>query len=617
MIIIKNKNEHYVFIFTKFVKTSVMDLKHIIENTIINSTRHQDYEHVNKLREKYIAFITNKEDENGEQGLNKYLKQFVRREDTDLFEQRKNLTKHQTPSICAQLMKPFNKVIRSNRVVKLIDHKDAKVVTEIEKALVKFYGESGNNGVDQFLNERFLPLTFTDPNAWLWITFNPFDGNLEKPQTFPVEYSSESVINYSVKNDQTEWVIVHLTYTYISKHKDENKTSDRFIIFGDYESFEYKLIPDDIKESFLVDGNDIWEHPKTKKRYVVYKYEHKSNRVPLMRVGYRKDIATKSRTFVNPFHYEAMPLLEQFIKVSSELQLSITLHAFPKQVSYVSVCEAKGCSGGTMTDNTQCVSCKGTGKKVHTTSADIMEIPMPRRPEDMVDVSNISAYVPFPGNVMEFLDKYADKMKKEIMRMMFNSESMLQTKFNTATEADIDMDSVYDTLSPFGDKYSETWMFFVKLSILYMSYSDVVIWHKFPSDLKLKSLAQLLSELKTANDSGASSYVRESINNDIADIIYADDQEERAKLAIKNKHFPFSGKTDFEIQNIILNNLTTQYKQVLYANFDSIFDDLENEQTKFYELAYVKQKELITAKVDDIIAEIKGSEARVLDLKVV
>src|SRR5690606_21479474 len=518
MIIIKNKKEYYVFIFTKFVKTSIMDLQPIIENTIVNSVKHQDYTHVTKLREKYIAFITNNQNEKGEQALNEYLRQFVRREDADLFEQRKNLTKHYAPSICAQLMKPFNKVVRSNRVVKLIDHREKQVVTTIEKALEKFYGDSESNGVDQFLKERFLPLSFTDPNAWVWVTFKPFEADKEKPQTFPVEFSSETVINFSTTNDQTDWVIVQLEYSYVSK-SDENKSSDRFIIFGANESFEYKLLPEDIKESFENEGDVIWIHPKTKKKYVVYKYEHKSGRVPLMRVGYRKDLSTKSRTYVNPFHYEAMPLLEQFIKISSELQLSITLHAFPKQVSYVSVCEAKGCNGGKMTDNTECVSCKGTGKKVHTTTADIMEIPMPRRAEDMVDVSNISTYVPFPGNVMQFLDEYADKMEKKIMRMMFNSESLVQAKFNTATEAEIDMDSVYDTLKPFGDKYSEAWMFFVKLSVLYMSFNNVTIWHKYPSDLKLKSLSQFLAELKTANDSGASSYIRESINNDIADII--------------------------------------------------------------------------------------------------
>lgn len=592
-----------------------MELQQILENTIINNSKHQDYDRVVKLHKEYVAFTTNEPNEKGEYPLNEYLRQFVRREDDDLFEQRKNLTKHYTPSIISSIRKMYNKVVRSNRVIKLIDHTSQDTVDQIDKTLNKFYGEADNNGVDQFLKERFLPLTFTDPNAWIWITFNPFDGKKEKPQTYPLEYSCESVVNFKTENDVTKWVIVKLQYDYIDKN-DKNKKADRYIIFGDNDSIEYKLIPKDIKESFIDNKTVKWKQPDSEKEYAVYTYNHKSDRVPLMRVGYTKDIETKSRTFVSPIHYDAMPLLRQFVKVSSELQLSITLHAFPKQVSYVSPCENKGCSGGTMTDNTECIACKGTGKKVHTTAADVMEIPMTKRPEDMVDVSKISAYVPFPGGVMEFLDKYADKLEEKIMLRVFNSESIIQKQYaKTATEKDQDMDAIYDTLHPFGDKYSELWMFFVKMTVLYMGYDGVTIWHKFPTDLKLKSLSQLLNELKTANDSGAPSYIRESINNDIADIIYADDQQERSKLSIKNKHFPFSGKNDFEIQNIILNNLTTKYNQVLYANFDNIFDDLEIENKGFYGFAYDKQKALIKAKVETIMNEISGAKVPVLDLK--
>lgn len=586
----------------------------LIQERIVSGKKHDYYDRVNALALKYRAFITNAPDEDGEQPLNKYLKQFVRREDNDLFEQRKRLTKHYTPAICSQIMKPFNKVIRSNRVIKLIDHKDSKVVEDIEKTLEKFYGEGNNDGVEQYLNKRFKTLTFTDPNAWILTSFNSFDSKKEKPQTFPHEYSSSDVIDFGIKNGQTEWVFIKLSYTYIDK-LDKPKQADRYLFFDDANSYEYKAIPEDLKTPFDEKNFTEWTVPKKKEKYAIYTYSHKSNSVPLMRVGYVTDIETNDTTFVNPFHYEAIALLDQFIKVSSELQLSITLHTFPKQVSYVAVCEAKGCNDGMLTDGkTKCTICEGTGKKVHTTSADVMEIPMPKRPEDMVDVSGISAYVPFPGNVMDFLDKYAEKLEKKIMRMVFNSESLVQTQFNTATEANIDMDSIYDTLHPFGEKYSEMWMFIVKLTVLYRSYTDVTVWHKFPSDLKLKSMKQLLEELKTANDSNAPSYVRESLNNDLMDIIYADDHTELSKLKIKNKHFPFPGKSDFEIQNIILNNLTTQFKQVLYANFDSVFDEIESETPNFFELAYTKQKDLIRIQVNKIIEELSKT-VPTLDLK--
>ena len=97
------------------------------------------------------------------------------------------------------------------------------------------------------------------------------------------------------------------------------------------------------------------------------------------------------------------------------------------------------------------------------------------------------------------------------------------------------------------------------------------------------------------------------------DIIYADDQTELSKLRIKNRHFPFPGKSDFEIQNIILNNLATKFKQVLYANFDNIFDEIESQNDKFYQLAFTKQKELVKTEVDKILKEL-SSNTPVLDL---
>lgn len=599
-----------------------MDLSTEIQNAIASGRKHKDYAKVCNLADKYSAFITNtpttKKNKEGKlvetYPLNEYLRQFVRREDIELFEQRKNLTKHHTPAICSQIMKPFNKVVRSNRVVKLIDNNDAKIVEEIEKSMTKFYGESENNGVDQFMNERFKILTFTDPNAWLHISFNAFDAKTEKPQPFPIEHSCKEVIDFQVKNDQTLWLITQSKYKYQAKD-DSLKDADLFTIYGPEKAITYKLINDDLKEAFQEDS--IWIDANTKKRYSVKNYTHNSGRVPLMRVGYIKDISTNDRTYVNPFHYEALSHLEEFLKVSSELQLSITLHAFPKQVSYVSKCEAKGCNDGMMLNGSECMVCQGSGKKVHTTASDIVELPMPdpKRMNEMVDANKISTYIEFPGNVMEFLDKYADKLKQTIMRMMFNSESIVQTQFNTATEAVFDMDSVYDTLHPFGDKYSEVWMFFTKLSVLYLDYAkDTTVWHKFPSDLKLKTLKQLLEDLKSANDSNAPSYIRESINNDILDIIYADDQSELAKLRIKNRHFPFPGKSDFEINNIILNNNTTKFKQVLYSNFDNIFDDVEADNEMFYDMAFVKQKELIAVKVDEIIQEL-GANVPVLDLR--
>ncbi|WP_025126201.1 hypothetical protein [Myroides odoratimimus] len=581
-------------------------LRSTLENTINNNLTHANYDHVCNLASEYEAFITDEKNEQGERKLNTYLRQFVRREDNDLFEQRKNITKHYTPSICAQIIRTFEKVIRSNKVQKLVEHKDNSKVEEIQQSIDKFYGDSHDNGVDKYLNERFKILTFTDPNSWIWVNFKPFDYRFEKPQAYPLEISSKQAINFKIVNGKAEWLVAKFSYKYQCK---DNKTKEaiRYIIFSDDNHVEYKEIPKDIRTPFI-DWDDIYENKKKNKKYAVYFYEHKLKTLPLQRVGYRPDIETKSETFVNPFHYEAMPLLRQFIKVSSELQLSITLHTFPKQIAYVSPCTAKGCNSGRLAEGKTCDDCGGTGvKRTHTTAADVVELPMPKNVSDVVDASRLAAYIPFPNDVMKFLDEYVDKLEKKIIRMVFNSESLMQTRFSTATEVEVDVDSIYDTLNPFAQKYSEMWMFIVKVisELLFDEVDSFLIWHKYPTDFKLKTMGQLLQELKLANESGAPSYIREGLNNDISEIIYADDQDELAKLRTKNRFYPFPGKTDLEIQNIIIQNLTTKRMQVLYANFDNIFDSIELEIPEFYNMALGKQRSIIDDKVNILMEELQ------------
>jgi len=118
----------------------------------------------------------------------------------------------------------------------------------------------------------------------------------------------------------------------------------------------------------------------------------------------------------------------------------------------------------------------------------------------------------------------------------------------------------------------------------------------------------LLEDLNKANTSGAPSYIKNEINKDLAQKLYIDKPNELLKIEVKNKFFPFNGKTESEISNIIVNDLTSKYNKILYANFDNIFDELDAENSindvNFYRMEKSKQQSLIKAKVDTIISEL-------------
>ena len=115
----------------------------------------------------------------------------------------------------------------------------------------------------------------------------------------------------------------------------------------------------------------------------------------------------------------------------------------------------------------------------------------------------------------------------------------------------------------------------------------------------------LLDDLKKANDSGAPSYIKKSIIHDIAKKIYVDHPDELLKIQVKEKFFPFNGKSENEINAILNNDVVTKYDRVLYAKFDSVFTDIENEvntdETNFYNMEYKKQSELVKKTVQEYI----------------
>ena len=178
----------------------------------------------------------------------------------------------------------------------------------------------------------------------------------------------------------------------------------------------------------------------------------------------------------------------------------------------------------------------------------------------------------------------------------------------------MDLDSVYDALKPFADGYSAMMKHIVNtVASLRDVGSGFTYDHKFPKDFKMKTLSALLDDLTKANNSGASVYAKRQINKDIVNKIYIDNPSEQTRISVKDKYYPFVGKSESEINNIITNDLTTRYNKVLYANFEQIFSELEEENNtdvvNFYDMEVTKQRELLKAKVQQYIDAIDEEAA--------
>lgn len=578
--------------------------KVLLRKTIQQNLRHQDYNRVVDIADSYKKYTTGED-------IETLLRQFVPRESDELFKQRKLITSITTPDITNTLTTPMYKVGRTISNSTIVWGDKEKTVTNrniLNSAASNFWGDAS---VEKYLTYRMPSLDSTDPNSFIVVEF---DGEVDpaKPETkanpYPFEVNSKEAINYKYINNKLQFLIV--------------LNEDRYTMYLENDSIvAIEIQKENVAELILQFPNaEIWFKDESKKEstsiYFVQVFNHNAGKIPARRVGSILDVQTRNRTCV-PLIHPAKCYFDKAIKTVSEFDITNALHTFPKVFRYGNRCPGdmkKGiiCNEGkTMTEESNCPICKGTGWSNQTTTASEVIVAAPKDLKDMVSLDMMMAYKSPPIDLVDFQKKYGLYELKELaIKAVYNGETFVSnTVAATATEKSIDLDSVYDTLKPFADSWSSMW---VHIYTLIASYRDLgeglKIEHAFPKDFKMKSLSMLLDDLQKANNSGAASYIKQSINHDIAKKVYADQPSELLKIQTKEMFHPFNGKSENEVNYILSNDLVSRFDKVLHAMFDKFFFDIEKEvgELNFYEMEFSKQKEALTKKVEAYIASIDG-----------
>ena len=578
-----------------------------------SNKKHADYKRTVDLAKEYKAHVSGV-------GIDDYLKRFAKREDEEMFEQRKRLTNSISQSVASSLQKPFYKVARNKNVKKKFTLKGDKTREEIvQKMISGFYGtnELNTKGLDFWLKNRFIELTFTDPNAFVVIEWEAKPENVPL-EPYPYEVNSIDAYDYTYKHGVLNELFTRQSETIIYLDKDgaeKEKVVDAFTLYEIGSSlkiveycpkyFEAKgIVIDETRQVTFVE-NEI--------HFIATYNETNLDFIPAFRVGYIRDTATDGRTFVNPFE-SAMPYFRKALKAVSELDLSITLHTFPQKLQYVTKCKGKGtkkCNNG-MVSGTQtvCSECKGSGLQIHTSGQDAIYFPLPDTPDEMFDLDKILVYKQPPIDLIKFQDEYVRNLKKDAHLSVYNSNMFLaeDPQFaKTATEVNTNTQGIFDTLFPYTEKFSEVWKTAVKVFVRLSGFlTDFELIHIFPTDLEIKTVAVLMAELKLANESEAPSYFRDAILEEIANQVYEGDELGREKHFTRQKFFPFSGKTETEIQFLMASPYVSNFTKVLYANFEAIFTDIEKAVPNFYKLNYNLQWEKLNEFVKPYLDEINS-----------
>lgn len=608
-----------------------MDLEKILLRfflVVAKGLTHKHYAHTVARNKDYMALVAGV-------GLDERLKQYVRREDKELFEQRVNLTNHIVTAVAKNLLDPFYKVPRSNsgrRVLNYTGNADEKKVKEVEDLLGKFWGDES---WDDYMATRFTELNSVDPNAFVVMEFKPFDAEVEMVQPYPYEATSSMAVDYKKINKVLEYLIVKDKHTYRIKQdvvkdatapsttvlpdlKKEYKDGEKYTLYTKNQTFRLTQVHENHVNGLLnltegkptKLGAEATEYIKLGKKY--YQFEtflpHNCEQVPAVQVGYYRDLTTHGETFVSPIS-PAIPYLDKTIKTNSELDLVATLLAFPQLVMYAEPCAAESCYEGVdTTTNAACGVCHGTGKKATAPSAqDAIVLTMPESKEQMIPLDQIAKYIHPDVGIVKWQEEYIDKLTFNAKRIMFNSDVFDRKQIaDTATGKTIDMQNVYDTLHPFAIKFGKTWRAGVMLMAKLADRAEnLIATYTFGKDFKLKTLDSLIQDLSVANGIGSPSLVSH-LNYDIAQIIFSEKPLELQRYKLKEMYNPFNGKSEKEVMALMAGNLVSRRDKVLHANFSRIFDELEIEYAKtnknFYQLKRLEQREALYKKVDEIIA---------------
>jgi len=578
--------------------------------------RHRDYDRVTEYAKNLTRLITGED-------MAPLMRRFDQRESVKQFKQREDITMHITKTVSKNLMKPAYKIPRSNGVQRVLmyeDDNENKKLHKLDGILDKFWGDKS---MDQYLNKRWIELTYTDPNSFIVYEWGEFDNTKERAKPYPFEVSAHEAIYYQFDNNILQFLVVLNEFEKGAggipervQEDNEGKTVlKRYTMY--YPS--YAIVFDQLSQEDADELQGISDEYIKGAKYIEIKnkiyriniLKSELDFVPAARVGFEYDIVTRGRTCISPID-EAIPILMKTIKANSELDLTMCLTAFPQKVQYIGECKAANCNKGRLPDNSLCGECSGTGlQKTSTSAQEVIELSMPRDKEDLVSLDNIITYKYPPVDLIKFQDEYIKSLTAQCKEAIYNSEIFSRQQIaETATGKNIDLQNVYDALYPMAMAYSYMWGFSI-MTISNITDMDkkLVYSYIFSRDFKMKSLNDLYNDLKMVADSKADPFIKQGIQDDIARIIYTDDPIGYRRYKTKEAFYPYSGKTQEQIAMILSTVPNTNFSRVLWEIYGWIFNEIEIDYTKknvsFYELARSKQWTVIEKRVNAVIKERK------------
>jgi hypothetical protein len=580
------------------------------EQNINFAYQHPNYKRTVELKKIYLQVLTGED-------IDDLLPQFELREDKKLWKQRKALTIENLSPTISPICDKFYGVarIQPSKVMLAKNKEKQKFIEEAEKV---FYNRQD---LETYMDDILDEIGISDPNAFLAVSFEPFDEG-DVPKIYPTIFGCEEVYDFVYKPDGS------LDFLFVCQKVDVRGKMQKGTSVKTREVHDYYCISEGnalifkevVEERQLVlgEGEREWRSENGKLYYVkevfVYSDAIKEQETPAIRLGYIQHKRHRA-ICISPIH-PSLPILKDMIRDKSEYDVSKRCHVFPQKVMYDDACvgeihlnPSRTCSGGYISGTKDtCSVCQGSGFRPHRSGQEIIRIKRPKTKDEFLPIDQIVTYI---TTNLEAVKMLGDDMERNAMRVessIFSSgmrqRSNMQTQgkeLPTATQMTISTDDYNYVLDAWA-KNRGRWYCFVIRQAGAVFDTEVEVTYKYSGKYVMETQEDLINRLKSLADAGVSEQLIDEADLRIAKVMFDNDEVAMKRYLSKRVWLPFRGRGKDEVLVLLENENVPKATKILYANFQEIFQRLEDEQgIEFYDKDRKKQR----AEIEKIIAEYK------------
>ena len=568
----------------------------------IDGYTHKHYEYTCELAHFYSQIVTG-------EGYGELIVNYKPRETDQQKMQRVEITQNRTKSIAGKIEGFFKRVFRADKLAFDISHQDEQESQKIGQYTAN-YGDDGQSLL-HWCEESALYYNNIDPNAFYWVQHE----RINEVDTFnPFIFRADDVLDYKIYKGKVVECCCKLIEV-VSYQKDRTTYHKNICVYYYFnlDGLEMAIeLDDDVQQytdfynQFTDDDGFFFGEVETvnEKTFIVTFEPSEIDSLPITRVGYLHDKSTDKETYVS-FWDSATEEYKQLVNRGSEYDLSLTLHAFLQKVQYYTPCDYQDdshsiCQGGILHPSGQvCPSCSGSGKKVHTTSQDVIEVQLPSEDGENISITpkDFVFYVDVPFDIVKQQKEDVSEYTPKITEAVFGVDiSHQQGAMATATQIQNYYDTAQDAMFEFTKSPQRLFTFTVDIMAQSLEVQGLETKLLYTNEYDLESEEYLIQLLKMAKEAGASPEVIENINKRIVVKQNRTDSSYMTIYNIMRKFEPFSNLTPELKANIVLQLPDSSPQKALLLNFKEITEDIVANEPAFLLLDYNQQKEIIKSK---------------------